>query len=125
MTRLRPAFLAGLAALLLLAGCGGDESESDLSPLATAGREVALSEGCVACHGNRGEGGVGPPWIGLAGSTVELEDGRAVTADAAYLRRAIVDPQADIVAGMTVRMPVNELTDGEVDALIAYIQELQ
>jgi cytochrome c oxidase subunit 2 len=125
MTKPGRVLLTGLAALLLLSGCGAAEPDRDLSPQATAGREIALSEGCAACHGSNGEGGVGPPWIGLAGSTVELEGGGAVTADAAYLRRAIVDPEAEIVAGMTVKMPVNELTDGEVDALIAYIQELR
>lgn len=117
--------LLGLGALLVVAGCGAAEPDRELTPQAAAGREVALDKGCTACHGDNGEGGVGPPWIGLAGATVELEGGGTVVADAAYLRRSIVDPQADTVAGMTVRMPATELSDGEVDALIAYIQELR
>lgn len=111
--------------MLILAGCGAAEPDRDLSPQAAAGREVALDKGCAACHGSNGEGGVGPPWIGLAGSTVELEGGGTVVADAGYLRRSIVDPEAEVVAGWTVKMPVTELSDDEVNALIAYIQELR
>jgi cytochrome c oxidase subunit 2 len=125
MTRPKRASLIGLAALLILAGCGAAEPDRDLSPQAAAGREVALDKGCAACHGSNGEGGVGPPWIGLAGSTVELEGGGTVVADAGYLRRSIVDPEAEVVAGWTVKMPVTELSDDEVNALIAYIQELR
>ena len=125
MTKRTHHLLLGLAALLVLVGCGTSEPDRELSPQAAAGREVALDKGCAACHGDNGEGGVGPPWIGLAGSTVELEGGGAVVADAAYLRRSIVEPEAEIVAGMTVKMPMTELSDGEVAALVAYIQELQ
>jgi cytochrome c oxidase subunit 2 len=78
----------------------------------------------VACHGNNGEGGIGPAWIGLAGSEVALEDGSTVIADAEYLRRSIVDPDSQIVAGYTIRMPKTELTESEVAALVAYIEEL-
>ncbi len=124
MTKRIHHLLLGLAALLVLAGCGSAEPDRDLSPQAAVGREVALDRGCAACHGANGEGGVGPEWIGLAGSTVELEGGGAVVADAAYLRRSIVDPEAEIVAGMTVRMPVTELSASDVDALVAYIEEL-
>ena len=125
MTKHTRSLLLGFATLLVLAGCGAAEPDRELSPQASEGRAVALDKGCAACHGDNGEGGVGPPWIGLAGSTVELEGGGALIADAAYLRRSIVDPQAEIVAGMTVKMPVTELSAGEVEALIAYIQELR
>ena len=43
--------------------------------------------------------GVGPTWKGLAGSRVKLVDGTTVTADNAYLRTAIEDPDRQIVAG--------------------------
>lgn len=115
--------VAGFVALV--AACGSAEPDRELSPAAAAGREVALAEGCAACHGDNGEGGVGPAWIGLAGSNVELEEGGTVIADADYLRRSIRDPQADVVAGTTVKMPVTELSDVQVDDLIAYIEELR
>lgn len=125
MTKQAHNLLLGLVALLVLAGCGAAEPDRDLSPQAAAGREIALDKGCAACHGENGEGGVGPAWIGLADSTVELEGGGAMVADAAYLRRSIVDPEAEIVAGMTVKMPLTELSASDVDALVAYIQELR
>ncbi len=114
-----------LGFVMLLGACGSSEADRELSAAAAAGREVALDKGCAACHGDNGEGSIGPPWIGLAGSTVDLEGGGAVVADADYLRRSIVDPQADIVAGMTVKMPVTELSEAQVDNLIAYIEELR
>lgn len=67
---------------------------------------------------------MGPAWVGLAGSVRQLESGAEVIADRDYLRRSIVDPNADIVTGYTVRMPVVKLSDDEIDALIAYIEAL-
>ncbi len=84
-----------------------------------------MSKGCAACHGDVGDGGVGPAWTGLAGSDVELADGSSVKADAEYLRRSITDPEPQVVAGFTINMLTTELTDPEVSALIAYIQELK
>jgi len=37
----------------------------------------------------------------------------------------MVDPQAEIVEGVTITMPVSELSEDEIIALIAYIEELQ
>jgi cytochrome c oxidase subunit 2 len=115
-----------LAAVLLAAcGSGDDAGDAGLSELAQRGKQVAADTGCTACHGSDGRGGVGPGWVGLAGSTVTLEDGSQVTADDAYLRRAITDPQAEIVEGYSVKMPeYPNLTDEDLDALVAYMTEL-
>lgn len=115
--------ILALAIGLAAAGCSGGEEE--LTGLAAEGRTIAANAGCVACHGANGQGGVGPAWVGLAGSSVKLEDGSTVEADTAYLRRAIVSPDAEIVAGFTVMMPAAQLTEAEVDALLAYIEELR
>jgi mono/diheme cytochrome c family protein len=50
--RLRPAFLALAAVALLLAGCGGGESASDvnLPGDAGAGKQVFADAGCGGCH---------------------------------------------------------------------------
>lgn len=117
---------AGLAAAMALAGCGaGGDSAGELSALAQEGRELASARGCAACHGDRGQGTVGPAWTGLAGSTVQLEGGGTVIADGSYLRRAILEPDAEIVAGYTIAMPEVSLTPAEVDAIVAYIEELR
>lgn len=113
------------AVALALSGCGSSEPTRELSELGAQGREIALSRGCSACHGENGEGSVGPAWEGLAGSTVALEGGGAVIADTEYLRRALIDPQAEVVEGSTIAMPVTALSEAELVALIAYIEELR
>ena len=105
-----------------LSACGG--GESDLSELAQRGKETALSNGCASCHGANGQGGVGPSWIDLAGSDVELEDGSTVVADDAYLIRSILEPDAEEVAGYTLAMPVNGVSEAEAADIVAYIKEL-
>ncbi len=115
--------VAGLGAVVTLGACGG--SDPQLPPLATEGREIMRDSGCAACHGRNGAGGVGPAWDGLFGSTRELDTGERVIADEAYLRRSIAEPDAQKVAGYTVVMPDNNLTDAEVDAVLAYIEAIQ
>lgn len=112
------------AAAVTLAACGGDE-ELNLSPAAAEGRSIAQEAGCVSCHGADGGGQVGPAWKGLAGSAVSLADGTTVLADTEYLTRAITDPDAEMVAGYTIRMPENTLSDAEVASVVAYIEELR
>ncbi len=120
-TLLRPALL--LAALAVGVGaCGG--SSSDLSELAQRGKETSNNNGCASCHGANGQGGVGPTWIDLAGSEVELADGSTVVADEAYLLRSILEPDAEIVAGYTLKMPVNGLSEAEAADVVSYIEEL-
>ena len=123
--------LATVALLFLGVSCGGDddgdggeESDATLSEAGERGKTIAASSGCAACHGADGQGGVGPGWVGLAGSQVELADGTFVVADDAYLDRAIRDPAAEIRAGYNLRMPTNGLSDDEIADVIAYIHEL-
>lgn len=114
--------LLALVSTVGLAACGG--GGGDLSPMAAEGATIAQSAGCVSCHGSEGQGGVGPAWVGLHGSSVDLADGSTVVADDAYLRSSIVEPDAQLVAGYEIRMPENGLDDAEVEAVIAYIREL-
>jgi protein SCO1/2 len=119
-----------------LAACGGssDDGASDggavastsveISAAGQRGQELVRSNGCAGCHGSSGQGGVGPTWVGLYGSDVELHDGTKVVADDDYLTRAITDPGAEIVAGARVPMPKNRLDDEQVADVIAYIRDL-
>jgi cytochrome c oxidase subunit 2 len=120
--------LAALSAIVIATtGACGSESEPEvsLSPAAEEGRVIATEAGCDSCHGEQGEGGVGPAYVGLFDSEVPLDTGDTVVADADYLRRSIKDPGAEQVDGYTVVMPPNTLTDEEIDAVIAYIEELK
>ena len=95
-----------------------------MSPEAERGRRIANTSGCASCHGADGTGGVGPALAGLYGSEVTLADGSTVVADDVYLRRSITDPDADLVEGYAVKMPVVGLDDDEIEAVLAYIREL-
>ncbi len=123
----RPPVLAVLAAVALT-GCASNAApDPDLSPLANEGRALYASRTCASCHGRSGEGAIGPPVAGLFGRAVDVEvsgDTITITADEAYLRESIVDPDAKRVVGSNSRMPAASLTDEEVDALIAYLVEL-
>ena len=103
-------------------------SAGSLAPAADArlaqGEALAQSKGCVACHTVNGSPGVGPTWKGLQGKTQTLADGSTVLADEAYLRRAIREPQAQVVKGFPPIMPTAALSDEELAALVAYIQSL-
>jgi mono/diheme cytochrome c family protein len=103
-----------------LGACGSDSGPA-LPPEALAGRSTMRSNGCAACHGANGQGGVGPAFDDLYGTEVELEDGSTVTADDDYLRRSIDDPGAQIVDGYRVPMPTNDLDPDEIDQIIAFI----
>lgn len=120
------ALAVGVAlAVMALASCGQNANSIPvLDADAERGRQAALQNGCAVCHGQYGQGGAGGGFYGLWGSEVELADGRTVTADADYIRRAIVDPAAEIVAGANITMPAVELTDAEVAAMLTWIEAL-
>ena len=114
--------IATLALVLGAAACGSADSE--FSEVGQRGRETANSSGCASCHGANGQGGVGPGWIDLAGSERELTDGSVVVADDAYLRRSILEPQAEEVVGFALKMPTNGLSEAEAADIVQYIKEL-
>ena len=123
------ALAAGAVTLLIgfgMVACGGGDG-SGLSEQAQRGRDTSNSNGCASCHGAQGQGGVGPSWVDLAGSNVELKDGDGTTtvvADDAYLLRSILEPGAEEVAGYTLKMPTNGLSEADAADVVAYINEL-
>lgn len=93
--------------------------------LADKGKALAQSKGCIACHSVDGSKGVGPSWKGVFGKQNALESGRAIPADEAYLKRSILEPQADLVKGYPPVMPKVPVSEDEVAALVAYIETLK
>ncbi|HEX4983703.1 MAG TPA: cytochrome c [Ilumatobacteraceae bacterium] len=112
-----------LIALVVGVACGGS-TVAELSPEAENGRRIANLKGCASCHAADGSGGVGPKFVGLYGSNVTLSDGSTIVADDAYLRRSITEPAAELVEGYTLTMPVGNLSDDELEAVLVYIREL-
>jgi len=92
------------------------------------GEALAKQLGCAACHSPDGATSVGPTWQGLFGRTRPLADGSEVTADEAYIRESIVDPNAKVAEGFSPGiMPQDfgeRLSDDEIRSLIEYIKTL-
>ena len=113
--------------VLTLSACGANDSGAasiELSPVAVEGQSLARSSGCGSCHGPAGQGGVGPAFVGLFGTEVELDDSSVIVADREYLIESIKEPAAKKVAGFRLPMPTNRLTDDDVERIVTYIEEL-
>jgi cytochrome c oxidase subunit 2 len=93
--------------------------------LAQEGEALYSRFGCDVCHSPHAAVHA-PRLAGLFGSTVALQSGARIRADESYIRRAIVQPRADIVAGYDPIMPsyATLAKPADMDALIAYIRGL-
>jgi cytochrome c oxidase subunit 2 len=96
---------------------------------AAAHPALALLEkhGCLGCHSLDGSQKVGPTFLGIWGRTVEVKTGsldHKVVSDEAYLKRAIVEPSADIVEHYPPVMPsfAGVLTEEEIRLIIEYFK---
>lgn len=91
------------------AGGGGETA-------ASAPAEIFRTFGCPACHLFQGEGAeIGPPFAEMAGK------------DPAYIRRGILEPNADTAQGyeaMAGTMPPNfgeRMSEAQIDAVVEYL----
>ncbi len=102
------------------------EAQPEADNLATEGSGYFTAFGCSGCHSPASKVHA-PKLAGVYGRPFELEDGRTVTADQAYVRDSILQPKRDVVAGYRPIMPDDfaaTLTPGQVTALTAYIRSL-
>jgi protein SCO1/2 len=109
----------------LLAELGGAPATASTGAPATEdGAALYRRLGCAGCHDVPA---IAPSLAGLAGRTVMLADGKTVTATAEYLREAILDPAAKVVATYPPSMPGyrGRVTDAELGALVQYIEGLK
>ncbi|HEY2889655.1 MAG TPA: cytochrome c oxidase subunit II [Dongiaceae bacterium] len=93
--------------------------------LSRQGAAIFTTLGCAACHA--GASNLHAPKLdGLFHSKVALADGRTVTVDETYLRRAILEPRADIVAGYEPIMPGYDglISPADLVSLLAYLESL-
>lgn len=93
--------------------------------MAEIGEQLFINLGCNTCHLPTGRG-IGPSLVGLLGREVELENGETLIADAQYIRRSILDPRSQIVAGYPPVMPTYEgqIEEQELFSLVEYISSL-
>ncbi len=101
-------------------GTGGGGSSA-------AGATLFQNLGCSGCHSLAGQRLTGPPLNGVFGSVVQLDNGKTVKADDAYLLQSIEDPDADIVKGfpkgiMSATIRPHAVPAAKAKALIAFIK---
>jgi len=81
---------------------------------------------CTTCHSLDGQPGIGPTFKALYGRTEKLRDGSSVTVDNAFIRKKILQPEAEIVAGkFEQEMPKTDLNDQEFEEIVEYLQTLK
>lgn len=106
-------------------------SAASLQPAAAANPALSIlnQKFCPACHSIDGSPMVGPTLKGLYGKKQVVLDSagkeREITADEAYLARAIQDPAFEIVKGYPPSMPKNPLSDSELAQVLDYIRTLR
>ena len=94
--------------------------------MAQQGERLFEQFGCSTCHQLDSQGRC-PNLRGVYGSRVQLTDGRAVTADDAYIRESILNPNAKVVAGYRPDvMPTfqGQISEEQLLQLIVYIKSL-
>jgi cytochrome c oxidase subunit II len=93
--------------------------------MAENGAKLFQDLACSTCHLDNGQGRA-PSLKGVYGSTVTLQNGQTVTADDAYVRESILNPQAKVVAGFQPIMPTFQglVTEEQLLQLIAYVKSL-
>lgn len=98
----------------------------DKLPPAEAGRRLYKIHGCAQCHSVDGRAGAGPSLKNVYGTKQPLKSGQSVLADENYIRKSIMDPAADVVAGYDPVMPTfkGRLSDKEITVLIEYLKTL-
>jgi cytochrome c oxidase subunit 2 len=103
----------------------GDTAVAEAPSLASEGESLFQSLVCANCHRMDGSG-PGPSLANLFGSEVQLASGETVVADEQYIRRSIIDPNAQTVAGYPPIMPTYEgqIDEDKLFQLVAYIRNL-
>jgi cytochrome c2 len=123
-----------LAVALAACGGGGDSGGGAASPApgtpAAQGEQLVERLGCLSGHTSKGARGAGPRWKGVAGRQVKLSDGTTVTADDEYLRRSILDPSAQVVAGfpgglMAATVKPGSVTPEQADQIVAFLRTVR
>ena len=91
------------------------------------GKMQREEKGCATCHSVDGSKSKGPSWQGIYGKMEELNDGKSVLVDDAYLQESMMYPQAKIVKGYEGIMPSFQglLHPQDIRGLIAYIKTLK
>jgi len=104
----------------------GDE-ELKKMPLPELGKLIYETRGCNTCHSIDGTPGQGPSFKGIWGQQHKFADGSTAVVDANYIRKSVLEPQAQVRAGYEPIMPTFQglLREREILAVIEYIKSLR
>jgi len=93
--------------------------------LSAEGAALFTSLGCAGCHAPNSAVHA-PDLRGVYGRTVQLSDGRRLTASDGYLRDSVLLPQRDVVAGYKPVMPsyAGAISEDDLAKLVAYLKSL-
>jgi cytochrome c oxidase subunit 2 len=96
-----------------------------MGSLAETGEKLFQDLACINCHHLDGSGRC-PTLVGVYGRKVQLASGQTITADEAYIRESILQPNAKVVAGYQPIMPTFQglVTEEGVLSLIEYVKSL-
>jgi len=95
-----------------------------------AGLDIMIVQGCQACHSTDGSKIIGPSYLKLYGETQRvIRDGKeiTVTVDDDYIRRAIYDPDYEVVVGYQrslMQSYKGTLNEEDILKIIEYIKAL-
>jgi cytochrome c oxidase subunit II len=100
------------------------------STAAEQGLAIMKFQGCLACHSSDGSKIVGPTYLNLFGKQqVVIKNGveTTVTVDEAYIKNAVLDPNAEIVKGYPkglMQTYKGKLSDADIAKIIEYLKSL-
>jgi cytochrome c oxidase subunit 2 len=92
------------------------------------GLKLLQVKGCLGCHTTDGTKKIGPTFKGIFGrKETVITDGKEheINVDEAFLRKAVLQPGADLVKGYPKIMPKLPVTPEELDAIIVALKELK
>lgn len=91
---------------------------------------ILENNGCIGCHSQDGSILVGPSYKGIVGRKVKvMANGtlKEIISDEAYLKRSIIEPDAEVVDGFSAGMMSSYkgiVSDSDMDVLIQYFKGL-
>jgi cytochrome c oxidase subunit 2 len=94
------------------------------------GLAIMKAHGCNACHSSDGSKIIGPSYLKLFGEKqIVIRDGKEipVTVDEEYIKRAIFDPNSEIVKGYPkglMQSYKGSLSDNDISKIIEYLKSL-
>jgi cytochrome c oxidase subunit 2 len=112
----------GDTAALATAGTGSEVSNQGLT--------IMRFQGCMACHSTDGSKIVGPTYLNLFGKQQVVTRNGAdvtITADEEYIKRSILDPNAEIVKGYPkglMQSYKGKISDADLAKIIEYLKTL-